>query len=263
MPKFKRIIIVFGAIFVAGFLLTHFMRQIYVAPILMYHSINPAQNPYIRKLIVSPESFQRQMRFLKDNHYNVISLEALADLIKQKKKIPPRTLAITFDDGFKDNYIYAFPVLKKYNLPAAVFLIVNEIERPYRLNWDEIREMQDSGLITFGSHCLGPEPLVNIKAGENLKKEIFDSKKILEERLAKEVNAFSYPEGRFNNQIRQLVIGAGYKLAVATSPGKKFSHNDIFALKRVRISPSADNLVVFWVKSSGFYTFIQERRDDQ
>lgn len=262
MSRRKAIIVVFVLIFLCGFLLADFLRQKYVVPILMYHSISPIQNPYIKSLIVSPEAFQRQMRFLKNNRYNVLPLEALADLIREKKKIPPRTLAITFDDGYRDNYKYAYPVLKKYNLAAIIFVIVNEISRPQndRLSWDEVKEMQDSGLITFGSHALGAEPLVNIKARGDLKREIFESKKVLEEKLGRKVNTFSYPEAKFNDEIRQLVIEAGYKLAAAGSRGKKFANDDIFALKRVRISLSSDNLLVFWMKASGFYTLFKGHR---
>ncbi len=262
MPKLKTLIIVFGAIFLSGFLLVNFIQQKYVAPILMYHSVNPDAAPENR-LAVSVKAFQRQMHFLKSQRYNVLTLENLASLIKDKKKIPPRTLAITFDDGYKDNYIYAYPILKKYNLPATMFIIINEVGRKQndRLTWDEIIRMQDSGIINFGSHCLGPEPLTNIKSRDELKREIFDSKRILEEKLGREIIAFSYPEGRFNEQIKRLVMEAGYKLAVVTSPGKKFPSDDIFALKRLRISSTCNNLFVFWIEASGFYTFIKEHRD--
>jgi len=262
MRKLKTIVIVFGVIFLSGFLLVNFIQQKYVAPILMYHSVNPDAAPENR-VAVSVKAFQRQMHFLKSQRYNVLTLENLASLIKDKKQIPPRTCAITFDDGYKDNYKYVFPILKKYHLPATMFVIINEVGRKQndRLSWDEIKTMQDSGIITFGSHSLGPEPLVNIKSRDELKREIFNSKRILEEKLGKEVGAFSYPEGRFNDQIRQLVIDAGYKLAVATSSGKKFPGDDIFALKRLRISSTCNNLFVFWIEASGFYTFIKEHRD--
>jgi len=72
---------------------------------------------------------------------------------------------------------------------------------------------------------------------------------------------FSYPEGRFDDKIRQLVIDAGYRLAVATHPGKYYPNDDIFALKRLRISENAKGLFVFWAETSGFYTFIKEHRD--
>lgn len=268
MPK-KRLLIAASIliIFVLVFSLINFLRANYVPPILMYHEILPNPDSAYR-LAVSIKAFDRQMAFLKKHHYNVITLEALADLIKEKKRIPPRTIVITLDDGYWNNFTYAFPILKKYNLPATIFIIINEVGRINkfgkrdRLSWDEIKLMQDLRIITFGSHALGPEPLINFKDKAEIKRQIFDSKKILEERLGRKVVAFSYPEGRFNAKIRQWVIDAGYKLAVTTSPGKKFPDDDLFALKRLRISSSSNSPIVFWIETSGFYTFIKERRDD-
>ncbi|MFH0913647.1 MAG: polysaccharide deacetylase family protein [Candidatus Omnitrophota bacterium] len=259
MPKRNRVIIVLAVVIILGFSGINLLKEQYVVPIIMYHSVNPDALPENR-LAVSPQTFGRQMRFLKEHRYNVLSLESLATLIKEKKKIPARTMAITFDDGYKDNYKYAFPILKKYNLAATVFVIVNEIGRVDRLSWDELKAMSDSGIISIGSHAIGPEPLVNIDSIEEVRKEVFNSKEILEERLGREVNVFSYPEGRFNDRIRQLAIGAGYISAVATNPGKKFANDDIFALKRLRISENAGNLFVFWVETSGFYNFMREHR---
>jgi peptidoglycan/xylan/chitin deacetylase (PgdA/CDA1 family) len=233
----------------------------YVPPVLMYHSVNPTPAAG-RMLTVSVETFRRQMHFLKAHRYNVIPLEELAALVKEKKKIPPRTLALTFDDGYVDNYTYAFPILKQYALPATLFIIVNEVGRAQndRLNWGQIKEMQSSGLVTIGSHTMGPEPLINLKSEADVKNEIFSSKKALEYALGRDVRAFSYPEGKFNGKIRQLVIDAGYTLAVATSPGKQFPGDDVYLLKRLRISENAKNLFVFWFETSGYYNFIKERR---
>lgn len=253
--------VILGAIALSAFLFIFTLKANYVAPILMYHSVNP-QPIAGRMLTVSPKTFQRQMRFLKTRHYNVLKLEELAGLIKKKKKIPADTVAITLDDGYKDNFLYAFPVLKKYELPVTIFIITNEVGRSQndRLSWNDIRAMRDSGLVFFGSHTLGPEPLVNIESEEELKRQIFESKKVLQEKLGVPVTLFSYPEGRFNEKIKGLVIAAGYKAAVATNPGKKFANNDLFALKRLRISENAKNPFVFWFEASGFYNFIREHR---
>jgi peptidoglycan/xylan/chitin deacetylase (PgdA/CDA1 family) len=259
MFKRKRLVTFLVIIFILGFLGINYLKQQYVVPIIMYHSVRPDAAPGNR-LVVSPETFERQMRFLKEHRYKVLPLESIASLIGAKKRIPPRALAITFDDGYKDNYIYVFPILKKYSLPATVFVIVEEVGRADRLSWDEIKEMQDTSIITFGSHAVGPEPLVNIKSAQDLKRQIFDSKRILEEKLGRKIYAFSYPEGRFNDRIKQLVKACGYKLAVATNPGKKFANEDIFALKRLRISENAGNLFIFWVETSGYYNFIREHR---
>jgi peptidoglycan/xylan/chitin deacetylase (PgdA/CDA1 family) len=237
-----------------------FVRSHYIVPILMYHSVNPAAQAHNR-LAVTDGAFRRQMRFLKEHRYNVIPLEALVELIRAKKKIPARAVAITFDDGYKDVYSYAFPVLREYQFPATVFLIVNEISRPQadRLSWQELEVMQESGLVSFGSHCLGPEPLVNLKSDEEIKKEIFESKRILQERLGQRIVLFSYPEGKFDAKIKKLVKDAGYQAAVATKPGKKYSADDLFALKRLRISQTSNSLLIFWVEASGYYLFFKER----
>lgn len=258
----KRLTVVFGTVFLIFLLVAAFIQRQYVVPIIMYHSVNPKVLPEMESLIVSPNTFERQMRFLKEWHYNVVPLESIADFIKNKKKVPSRTIAITFDDGYKDNYTYAFPILKKYNLPATIFIVVNEVDsaRLDRLNWREIKAMENSGLITVGSHCLDHIPLTDIKSEKNLISQIFDSKKIIEEKLGKPVTMFCYPIGRFNDKVRRLIIDAGYKLSVVTNPGGKYPNDDIFVLKRLKISENARNLFIFWVETSGFYNFMREHR---
>ncbi len=238
-----------------------FVKSKYVVPIIMYHSVT-FEDPGNNRLAVSARTFDRQMEFLKKHHYNVVTIAELADLIKNKKRIPAKTIAITLDDGYKNNYTYAFPILKKYGIKATAFIIIQEVGRAEndRLDWEEIGEMKESGLVLFGSHTIGPEPLVKIKSEAEVKRQIFESKAMLEERLKERVEVLSYPEGMFDQKIRQLVIDAGYKSAVATNPGKHYPDNDIFALKRLRISENAANLFVFWVETSGFYTFMKEHR---
>jgi len=259
MRKIKIIGLILGVFVLAGVLLVSFFNSQYVVPILMYHSVDPAARQENR-LAVSAETFERQMRFLKEHRYNVIPLEELVDLIEQEQEIPARTVVITLDDGYKDNFTYAFPILEKYQIPATMFIIVNEIGRPQgdRVSWEEIKAMQDSGVVFIGSHAVGPEPLINIESDEELKYQIFASKSMLEERLGQEVPLFSYPEGFFDHKIKSLVIQAGYRGAAATNPGPDYPDRDVFALKRIRISENAENLFVFMVESSGYYTFMKE-----
>jgi peptidoglycan/xylan/chitin deacetylase (PgdA/CDA1 family) len=261
MPGKKIKIIIVGLLFLLILSSALFLRQQYVVPILMYHQVFPGCDPKY-PLAVSDAIFERQMKFLKENHYNVMRLDELADFIRNKRKLPPKACAVTFDDGYRNNFTYAFPILKKYNIPATIFLIFNETNRPQgdRLSWEEIYIMRDSGLISFGSHALAPEPLVNIKPESELRRQIFDSKKLLEEKLNSSVSGFSYPEGLFNQRIKELVMQAGYKFAVATNPGKSIANNDIFALKRLRISDNCRNLAVFWAEISGYYNFMREHK---
>jgi len=92
--------------------------------------------------------------------------------------------------------------------------------------------------------------------------EIFGSKHAIETRTGKEVVSFSYPLGGFDTYVRDNVMKAGYKIAVGTNPGKTYPKHDIFAMKRLRISRTSDNLFVFWIETSGFYTWIKEHRDE-
>ncbi|MFH0855947.1 MAG: polysaccharide deacetylase family protein [Candidatus Omnitrophota bacterium] len=261
MFKRKRLIIAVAILAVLAVTLANFIRGKYVIPVLMYHSINPGAQKDNR-LSITPETFKRQMRFLKDRHYNVITLEEAAAIIKSKKRPPARTLAITFDDGYKDNYTYAFAVLKEYDFPATLFIIVNEVGRPQgdRLSWDDVKAMRASGIFTIGSHTLNHPYLTELTSRDDIIKEVRVSKEILEEKLGARVDAFSYPAGRFNEEIRQIVIESGYKFAVATNPGKRIPDDDAFAVKRLRISRNCANLFIFWVETSGYYNFMREHR---
>lgn len=258
----KRRLIFISCILIIAAIFFSYARGLYMVPVLMYHSVNPKTNQQMRNLIVSPESFERQMRFLKSQRYNVVTLEEVSRLMHDKKKAPPKTVAISFDDGFKDNYIYAYPVLKKFGLPATIFVIYNEVGRPQgdRLNWEQIREMQASGLIAIGSHTLGPEPLIDIKSEAELRRQIIDSKKMFEERLKTPVDGFCYVGGLFTPHIKELVKEAGYKYAVATALGRDYSNYDPYAIKRVRVSPSSDNLFDFWARVSGYYNSFRKHK---
>ncbi len=247
-------------VFAAGF--TIYVRANYVSPILMYHSVSPQAAPE-NLLAVKDTTFEKQMRFLREHRYNIVTLRELADIIRQKCKIPPRTIAVTFDDGYRDNYTCVFPIIKKYRIPITLFVITNEIGRPQgdRVTWDEIKEMRASGLVDIGSHTLNHPVLTKVTDEAVLHNEIFESKRVLENQLGRgSISLFCYPEGRFNRHIRQLVIDAAYSSAAASNPGRKSPDTDIFALKRLRISSNADNLFVFWVESSGYYNFFREGR---
>jgi len=251
------ILIAFAALLVAGEL---FLRSIYMPPILTYHSIDAKTNDEYKLVIVNPEIFKKQMEFLKKNGYAVISLSALADLINSKKPIPHKTVCITFDDGYENNYTNAYPVLKGLGFPATIFIISNFINLPTYLTTGEIKEMSDDG-IEIGSHTKAHYWLGKTAAGADLKlakKEIAESKKALEDITGKKVDLFCYPGGGFTKDTRQLVIDAGYKAAAATSPGRNYPKEDLFALKRIRIGRQCNNMFVFWFETSGYYTWFKE-----
>ena len=233
-------------------------RAQYVIPIIMYHRID--DRAATSKLSVTPESFKRQMSFLKRHNYNVVRLEDLPDILGSGK-IPYKTIAITFDDGYENNYKNAYPVLMQLGLPATIFISPGLIGRERFLTWNQVVEMSGSGVISIGSHTMSHAYLPDLPQ-QYLDREIFDSKRSIESHTRREADSFSYPVGGFNEHTRDKVIKAGYKIAVATNPGKDYPKHDIFAMKRVRISRTSDNLFVFWIETSGFYTWIKEHRDE-
>lgn len=253
----KRFFIFIMIVFLLLFFGIYF-HQAYSVPVLMYHSISPVTGK--TRLSVSPEAFEKQMQFLKNNHYQVLKLDEYVDLLNNKQKPKQKAAVITFDDGYENNYSFAYPVLKKYKIPATIFMVVGWVGKEGMMNWQQLAKLNESGLIEIESHSLTHPELTKLNV-PSLIGEIKLSKQILEEKLKKEVKYFCYPYGFYNSIIKEAVRLFGYKGACATQFKQKLARkNDVFALRRIRISQSADNLFIFWVQVSGYYTFLKDLR---
>ncbi|UCD55400.1 MAG: polysaccharide deacetylase family protein [Candidatus Omnitrophota bacterium] len=240
-----------------------FLDAIYVPVIIMYHSVNEEGmelDGYEAKLNVSPAAFAKQMKFLHERNYNVIPLAEFIERIERGENIPRMTVAITFDDGLKNNFLHALPVLKKYNFPATIFVATDFVGKEGYLTRDDIKIMQENN-ISIGSHTVSHNWLPALDE-KSIHKELWDSKKLLEEMTGREIKTLSYPLGGYNEKVKKIARKAGYIGAVATNPGRRQPKNDIFALKRIRISMTSDNLLVFLIETSGYYAFIKEIRDE-
>ena len=230
--------------------------------ILMYHSISHFQN--YNQLVVPPQNFDGQMKYLFDKGYSVISLEELIYHIRNRKEIPYKSIVITFDDGYKDNYTYAFPILKKYNFTATIFLTTNYIGKDKRLgwakmsalvesgglSWEQISEMSNYG-ISFDNHTCS-HPILTEIDDERARHEIIRSKSTIEEKLGTEVKFFAYPGGYFSQKHKDMVAEAGFLGACSIVPGSNDAKTDIFALRRTEISPK-DTIFDFRKKLVGAY----------
>ena len=212
------------------------------ALIICYHCIKDEAWPHLRPTKVA--DFENQMQYLS-NAYNPISLDRMAQHIQNGTPLPSKAIAVTFDDGYQDNYKNAFPILKKHNIPATVFLTTGFIgtgeiprwdkgyykaQKDLMLSWEQVREMSDSG-ISFGSHTLSHPFLTRIPR-KQAQKEIRLSKDIIEQQTRKPVTTFSYPSGNFDSEIKGIVREAGYSAAVSTNPGYNSTYDDVHALKR-------------------------------
>ncbi|ACV63802.1 polysaccharide deacetylase [Desulfofarcimen acetoxidans DSM 771] len=215
-------------------------------PVLMYHKVNPDSGAGGFGLRVTPENFDWQMHYLKKNGYRSISLGDMLDSFQHKKALPKKPVIITFDDGYQDNYRYAYPILKKYNYTATIFVVAgligktNEFDVKKHLqpenkmmDWSEIISLDNAG-ITIGSHTLTHPHLTGLSDAE-ARQEIMVSKKVLEAKLGREVQFFCYPYGEYNESMVRLVKEAGYRAATTTKQGLNYQNTDAYLLKRIRI----------------------------
>jgi len=210
------------------------------AVILMYHSVDNNEEYFN----VTPEEFKKQMVFLKEHNYNVIKLSDLTGLFEQKK-IKSNTVVITFDDGYQDNFLNAFPILKELNLPATIFvptsLINSELTtstgKSYKIvNEHELKEMADNGLIELGSHCNRHVKLTTLTEAE-IEQELSVSKNILEKLLGKKVGLIAYPWGRYNSAVLKIA-SRYYSLACSIEKGRVAINANRLSLKRNSIDSS-------------------------
>lgn len=230
-----------------------------VVPVLMYHAFKAEKDETMP--CVSPEAFERQISFFARNGYNIVGPGKVVSYMTKAEKMPPKTAAITIDDGYYDFYEIAYPILKKYNMPATLFMAVDRIGSPGYLEWRHLREMSDHGLITIGSHTMSHPwlPTVSVE-DEKLDLELSGSKKALEQGLGKSVDYICYPNGGFNDLVKDRARKAGYKGAFTTNPDKKSDMGDIYAIRRIKMSSSSTSPLIIWGKVNRFYAWFKERR---
>jgi peptidoglycan/xylan/chitin deacetylase (PgdA/CDA1 family) len=182
--------------------------------VLMYHSVIEGDN----SLSLTSEKFESQIKYLKENKFKFLKLDDLKDgAIFEEKSV-----LITFDDGYEDNFLIAAPILQKYNVPAVFFiatgLVGSEVKGLKMMNWEEIKKISINNLFEIGGHTVTHRKLHKLNL-EEAEKEIKESKRVLEEKLDKPIRVFAYPYGRYNNSVLEIVKSSGFKWAFSTRPG--------------------------------------------
>lgn len=209
--------------------------------VLMYHSISEhVGKEKHNKWRVKPKDFEKQMNWFYKNNWKSFTISELVKL----DEIPKKSFVVTFDDGFEDNFLNAFPILKKYNFKATIYLVPNQKTNHWEekntsvlsnlLNNEQILQMQNSGLIEFGSHTLSHVNLSTIN-DEQLLNELKKSKEEVEKITNQECEAFAYPYGKFDDNIVNSVKRVGYKNATVVKRGLFKKDDDVFTIKRVGI----------------------------
>ncbi|MFA5886538.1 MAG: polysaccharide deacetylase family protein [Patescibacteria group bacterium] len=203
-------------------------------PILMYHYIEEAPtSTKMAALYLSPLIFEEQLQAIKDNNYNTIFVSEAAVSLREKKKLPSRSLALTFDDGYEDFYDNVFPLLKKYDIKATLYVIVNRLEHPGYINEAELKEMVMSRFIEIGSHTFN-HPDLKLSSKQAAEWEIGESKKTLSNIIGRPVLTIAYPFGRYNYEDVTIASSTGYLGAVSVDHGFNQSVNNLYLLKRLR-----------------------------
>lgn len=199
-------------------------RKVSGMPALMYHKIGDyPRGSQLKKLWVTVRDFKKQLEYLRDHGYNPIQFSDWRSAQEGKKPLPTNPLLITFDDGYANNYQLAFPLLKEFGFKANIFLVYETIDghnawhnpagEPWlpMLTWKQVLEMQQTGLVEFGSHTMKHRNLPQI-AFDDARWELTESKKRLEDSLGRPMIAFAYPygAGAYHPEIRRAALEAGY-----------------------------------------------------
>lgn len=230
-------------------ILKTYIPQFYEIPVLIYHSIDTPDSNSIPLGL-----FKQHMQFFKENGYRVILINKLIEIIKEREKTMLPAVCFTFDDGYADTFNLAYPVLREYGFPAAIFVVVNKINQRGYLNFEQMNKMVAEGLITIGSHTMNHTSLLHLNDKE-LFYEITESKNVLEDNLKCKIDLFSYPWGGFSKHIQIIVRQSGYKAAFSTNSriDRDPKDKDLYALRRITMS-AQDSPLRFLAKVSGFGT---------
>jgi biofilm PGA synthesis lipoprotein PgaB len=196
-------------------------------PIIMYHDITAVKDV---DWDVTPEDLEKHFQTLQEGGYTPITMDRMVNHLRTGAQLPEKPVLLTFDDNYLGQYKYAFPLLKKYNYPAVWSVhtrFVGTGGKKPKATWDQLREMQKSGLITVASHTVNHLNMKNLSDPE-IEREVLESKKVLEKELGIPIDYFTYPEGEFTERAKEKVKDVGYKAALSMSldPRQERSANE-------------------------------------
>ncbi|MCI1944905.1 polysaccharide deacetylase family protein [Clostridium luticellarii] len=205
-------------------------------PVLYYHSIGYEKGNELR---IPKEKFREQIKYLKENGYTALTMDEFYEFLIYNKPIPDKSVLITFDDGYSDNYENAFPILKEFGLKATIFMITSSIDNEKNfLTSSQLKEMENYG-IEVESHTVNHDKLDELSYSEQLT-TLKNSKDSLEKLLDKKVDYIAYPYGRWNQDTLKASKAAGYKLAFTAAAGWANKDEGLYTLDRVYVSANHD-----------------------
>jgi peptidoglycan/xylan/chitin deacetylase (PgdA/CDA1 family) len=203
-------------------------------PILMYHVIDsPPSSAQLPELYVDPKTFDRQMEAVRRQGYSGVSLNQVYDAWFKGGELPAKPVVVSFDDGYRSQYVYARPELRKLAWPGVLSAIAGRIGQPNaELSDAMVKRMINDGW-ELDSHTINHVDVTKA-SGAELQREVGGSRRMLQRRFHQPVNFFCYPSGRYDRQAITAVRGAGYLGATTTREGLA-SKDDMYTLKRIRV----------------------------
>lgn len=190
-------------------------------PILMYHYVGNNPNPTDHQrdiLSITPDKLDQQLAWLAQNGYTPITLDTLYGLFAKKETIK-KPIVLTFDDGYIDFYVNAFQILRKYNFRAVSFIPTGLMGTSYYMSWDQIKEIKNSGLVSFQAHTVNHLSLPTLSYSDKLY-QLVTSKKTLEQQLGTTINFIAYPYGASDPDTWRAALAAGFVGGAGTWYGK-------------------------------------------
>ena len=212
-------------------------------PILMYHYVSdlpPDADIYRRDLTVTPERFEAQLSYLRDQGYESVTLADVYTTLTTGRPLPARPIVLTFDDGYKDAYIHAFPLLQAYGFIGEFFVLATpaHFEAPQYMTWDEMKEMAGAGM-SIQAHGRDHYDLTG-RPYDFLVYQILGAREAVEAHTEQTVTFFCYPSGRHDADTEAVVESAGYLGAVTTAWGTELRLDNRYAWPRIRIKGAWD-----------------------
>lgn len=210
----------------------------YFAPILTFHHIGYATSKDGKvavNLHYSPVSFENLLKNLQKENYQTVFASEMAAYLAKGQKPPSNWVALTFDDGYEDFYTNALPLLKKYGDRASLYIITSRFSGDY-LTKDQIREIDDSGLVEIGSHTVSHPQLPRLSSAGQLK-ELRESKADLERLLKKNILSICYPSGSYNQETEVLAKQIGYQFGFTYNHRPFLDTADRYVIDRVGVWP--------------------------
>ncbi|MBC7263084.1 MAG: polysaccharide deacetylase family protein [Chloroflexi bacterium] len=224
-------------------------------PILMYHYISvppPDADAIRRDLSVSPEQFEAQLHYLRNEGYQTITLRDLILHLTTGYPLPTKPIVLTFDDGYRDHYTNAFPLLRKYGYVGTFFVVTQFLDEGYEayMTWEQVVEMSAAGM-DIEAHSHSHREMHN-QSLDFVVFEVLRPKEAIEARLHKPVRFFCYPSGKSDEQTVQVLHSANYWGAVTVAQGALHDSDHLFQLKRIRVRgrytvEDLDEWITFWM----------------